>query len=75
MSSTRQERPKAILKEHKRILTTPLPSQSYMLSSISNKEQLTNMIYDALTEKLVLENNPNRFLVNTSDQVPDRRAN
>ena len=29
------------------------------------------MIRDALTEKLVLENNPNRFVVTTSDQVPD----
>ena len=70
-SSTCQERSKAILKERKLILTTALPSQSDMLSSISNKKQLINMICDDLTEKLFLENNPNRFVVTTSDQVPD----
>ena len=70
-SSTRQERSKSILKERKLILITPLPSQSDMLSSTSNKKQLINMIRDALMETLVLEGNPNRFVVTTFDQVPD----
>ena len=70
-SITRQERSKAILKERKLILTTQLPPQSDMLSFISNKKQLINMIRDALTETQVLENDPNTFMVTTSDQVPE----